>query len=208
VIQTATIGLLTSEGDEAVRLKKTTQQRITKALNQMSVDLTKWLDGQGLSEDEAVNTLGNINSENGMMAGYVRTVTLDVLPIDSVANLSAEQVRQALVQLRSGELTTSLMGLPEPSPEELKRLLSTFKVALPKVRERFEGAARLGPPPRMGGNRHKILDPEERNKIRKIIESRKGPGVKMKDLDQSLADIYGVKPITIKRIRLEKPSDT
>ncbi len=56
----------------------------------------------------------------------------------------------------------------------------------------------------MGGKRQKIPDPEERNKIRKIIESRKGPGVKMKDLDLSLAGIYGVEPITIKRIRLEK----
>jgi hypothetical protein len=179
-----------------------------KALNQMLADVTKWLDGQRLSEAEAVKILGNINKENGMMAGYVRTLTLGVLPIDNVANLGAEQIQQALAQLRSGELESFLMSLPEPSPEELKKFLSAFKVALPKVRERFEGAAKLGPPPRLGGRRKKIEDLEEREKIRKIIERRKGPNVNLKDLDQSLADIYGVKPITIKRIRLEKPSET
>lgn len=189
-------------------LKRATQQRILKPLNQALADLTKWLRGTDLSEAEASAILDAINRENGMMAGFVRDLTNSVLPVNGAANVGAERTEQTLVRLRSGDLATSLLSEPEPSPEELKNILFLLRNALPKLREHFEGAAKLGPHYRRGEGRKKIDDSEEREKIRETIKRRYRPGVKLKDLYKSLADAYGVSETTIKRIRLEKPDQT
>jgi hypothetical protein len=189
-------------------LKQATQQRILKVLNQMLADVTTWLCGAGLSEADATAILDSILRENGLMARYIHHVTSSVLRVNGAGNLGAEQAEQEFARLRSGDLATSLLSEPEPLPEELNKILFLLRNALPKVREHFEGGAKLGPHHRRGGRLRKIDDPVERKKIREIIKKRRGPGVKLNDLYQSLADAYDVSPTTIKRIRFEKLDQT
>lgn len=100
------------------------------------------------------------------------------------------------------------MSKPEPTPEELKQILSCYKSTLPNVRHYFSGVAELGPQHKGGGRHREIDSPEEREKIRETIKRRRGPGVTLEDLYESLGNTHGVSASTIKRIWFEKTDQT
>jgi hypothetical protein len=184
-------------------LKKATQQRILKALNQLLMDLYTLLQARGYSEAEAVATLNAVMRENGIMAGVVRDLRRSMIPISGDVS-GLEKVEDVFASIRSGEYAGWLLNHPEPSPEELKLLLSVYRNALANLRTHFEEAAKSGPRHRGGERPTKIKDPKIRAEIRQAIKVLRKPGIKLTDIYKRFADRYDVSPSTIKRIRLEK----
>jgi hypothetical protein len=189
-------------------LKRETQQLILNALNQAFSDLSAWMRSLGVPEERAVQFFGQVMAENGMFAGFLHGVARNILPVSDTITVESSQVMPEFARARSDEYATWLLAQPEPTKEELDRILKMLKGALPGLRQHLIGSAKVGPRHKRGGRPKEIDDPEEREKIREEIKSLRDPGVTLSSLDKRLARRYGVSPTAIKRIRLEKKNQT
>lgn len=174
----------------------------------MLSDLSEWLGKLGVSEAEVVSMQAAIVHENGIMEKVLGNLARELVPISGAANTVTEQADAVLARIRSSDRQAWFMSKPEPTPEELKQILSCYKSTLPNVRHYFSGVAELGPQHKGGGRHREIDSPEEREKIRETIKRRRGPGVTLEDLYESLGNTHGVSASTIKRIWFEKTDQT
>ncbi len=169
----------------------------------MLTDLSEWLRELGVPETVVVSIHDAVFRENGIMAKLLNNFAANFVP----SNVSVNQNRDAahaLAEIRSPEFETWLLGLPEPSREELDQVLDLFRNVLPMVRRHLYDATKLGPHQRKGGRPKKLDDPKLREKIREEIKSLLGPGRRLQVIYERLAKRYGVSASTIKRIWLEK----
>ena len=181
-----------------------TQQKILKAVNQMQADLSAWLDNLGQSEADAAARYEAIIRENGLASQLLLGAALKHIPYSDGVQIQPELRQHALRWIRSEQFPNWLLSEPEPTDEELNKLLAICKNSLPNLRKSFLRHGKLGPRCRGGGRPKELPDPDERRKIRETIKSLREPGVKLADLFQRMAAKYGVSVTTIKRIWGEK----
>jgi hypothetical protein len=185
-------------------LEPRTQLKITNAVNRTFTDLSVWLRRKGLPQAEAWHDLTTAMHENGIMAHWILQLSSSILAVEGVANPQPAQVAQVLPWVQSGEFSTWLMSLPEPTPEELEQALRMIKNALPNLRKHFLSSAKVGPRYKRGGRPRELTDPAEREKIRQTIMSLRRPGTRLQDLFKRVAQMKGVSPAAIKRVWVEK----
>ena len=185
-------------------MTEATQQKILKALNQMLGDLSSWLSGLGLSEAEIAPLYSAIIAENGLASKLIVESSLKMVPFSDEFAIKPDQLQQALAFVRSDEFAAWLLGQPEPTDEDLNKMLIASKRSLPNLRQRLGGTAKLGPRYRAGGRSKELPEAEVRNKIREDIKRLREPGVTLKELFIRLARQHQVSPTTIKRIWEEK----
>jgi hypothetical protein len=184
-------------------LKEETQQEILKVLDGLMRDLSAWLRQLGLSEEQAIAQFNAAMRENGILANLILNRVDDVLPVKRSGRTEPPQLEQELALFRSGEFADRLLRQSEPTAEELDQI-GSLKNVLADLRSRMQDSAKGGPRHKTGGRPNVLEDPAERAKIREMIRSLRGPGVRLQDLFQRMADRYGVSDTSIKRIWLEK----
>ena len=182
-------------------MKKATQQKILKALNQAFADLFHLMRGLGIPEEVVFQSFGAIMRENGIGARFLLDSAGSFIPVTSPANVGAEQVEQGLARFRSGELAASLATEPEPTPEALSQFLSIIKSALPNLRQHLDVAVKLGPRHRRGGRKKikKLDDPAVRHEIRETIKGLRSSENTLQELFERMGKRYGASAATIKR---------
>jgi hypothetical protein len=184
-------------------LEQETQQKILNALNQAFSELSDWLRGLGLPEAEVSSLFSKAMAENGLFARFLLNAASNVISVNGEVNVQASEVEHALAWAKSGEFASWLLSQPEPTREQLDQILPALKNVLPNLRQRVASSAKYGPRRKRGGRRKELPDPGDREKIRESIKNLRGPGVRLQDLYQRLADRHGVSPTTIKRIWAE-----
>jgi hypothetical protein len=90
--------------------------------------------------------------------------------------------------------------------DEVHEIVKMIRQALPKTKKDLQKL--ISKLPGGTGGKEPKLNFEQREEIRKTIRKRRGPRVKLKHLYASLAPLYGVEAITIKRIWLSDEADT
>lgn len=184
-------------------MKQETQQKILSALNQAFSELSDWLCGLCLPEAEVSSLFSKVMDENGLFAALLLNKASNILSVNGEVNVQAAQVGQALAWAKSEEFASWLLSQPEPTREQLDQILPAFKNVLPNLRQLVASSAKYGPRRKRGGRPKELADSGEREKIRESIKNLRGPGVRLQDLYQRLADRHGVSPTTIKRIWAE-----
>lgn len=185
-----------------------TQQKILKAVNQMQADLSAWLKSLGASEADMAARYDAIIRENGLASQLLLSAALRHIPYSDGVEISPEIRQHALPWIRSEQFPDWLLSEPEPTKEDLNKFLAICKESLPNLRKHFLSHGKLGPRNRRGGRKKELPDPEERRRIRETIKSLRGPGVKLADIFERLAQKHHVSPTTIKRVWGEPDSKT
>lgn len=185
-------------------MEQETHQKIVNAVNQEFAELSKWLREMGVSESDAAHLFCKAMDENGMLSAILINSASGVLSVNPEIKLQAAEVGRGLEWVKSGEFSAWLLRQPEPTTEELNRILSSIKNVVANLRLRLSKSAKLGPRRRGGGRRKELSDPKKRAKVREDIKGLRNCGVKLKDIFQQLGKREGVSPTTIKRIWLEK----
>jgi len=175
-----------------------------KVLDRSYGDLSNLLRGRGLAETQAVEDFNAAMRENGLLATSTLSLSSDMIPVKLPAKIQATEAQQALARFRSGEYAVWLLSQPEPTPEELKRILSA-RNGLGNLRQHLATSATLGPRRRRGGRPKIIKDPAVRQKIRDTIKSLRDPRENLETLFKQIAKEYNARPANIKAIWLEKP---
>jgi hypothetical protein len=97
------------------------------------------------------------------------------------------------------KLAAFLASAPEPSPDELERILKLMRELLPQLRQQFVSAAKVLPHSR-GGAPTKLQSMEVQKGIVEEIKALRGPGVKLQDLFRRVARRHSVSASKIKQI--------
>ena len=185
-------------------MKEETRQQISRAVKQMREDLSNWLLKLGIPEAELMTVFPSVISENGLASKLLIQKSVEMVPFSSEFPPQPRQFELALAFIKSEEFEAWLLTAPEPTPEELEKILTVCRESLPNLRQNLLGTAKMGPRYRHGGRPKELPDPEQRRKVRDEIKSLRGPGTKLKDLFGRLAQKYQVSETTIKRIWEEK----
>lgn len=174
-----------------------------KVLDRSCGDLSNLLRGRGLAETQAVEHFNAAMRENGLLAASILSLSSDMIPVKLPAKIQAGEAERALARFRSGEYAAWLLSQPEPTPGQLKQILSA-RNGLGNLRQHLANTTKLGPRRRRGGQPKVIKDPAVRQKIRDTIKSLRDPGENLETLFKKLAKKYNVRPANIKAIWLEK----
>ena len=173
----------------------------------MKKDLAEWMKSNGASEDQVVQIFESLIGENGIGAQIFIDGAQRLVPLKTESPIPAQAVGRELAKFRSGEYNDWLLTLPEPSPDDLDRVLKAINAALPNLRQHLLGFAKPGPRHRRGGRRRGI-PPEKRPEVCQSIRNLIAPGTKMQDVYKKVGRKYGVSDSSIKRIWLSsKPQN-
>jgi hypothetical protein len=188
-------------------LTEETHQKILKALDQMLADLSNWLRELGVSESDLMAVFAQLIQEDGIISKLIVQKSVEMVPFSNEMSLQPKQFVPTLRAVKSGEFATQLLAQPEPTAEELGKILTILRDSLPNFRQSLLQSGKMGPRYRRGGRSKELPDPEQRRMIRDEIKNLRGPGIKLKDLFGRLASRHQTSPTTIKRIWYEKTEE-
>jgi hypothetical protein len=97
------------------------------------------------------------------------------------------------------KLDVFLASAPEPTPEELERILKFMRDLLPQLRQQFVSAAKALPHSR-GGAPTKLPSTDQQKEVIEEIKVLRVPGVKLNDVFKRVAQRHGVSASKIKQI--------
>jgi hypothetical protein len=123
-----------------------------------------------------------------------------LLTLFPAGSMTAETVHERLASLDTEEkLEAFLSQEPEPSPAELKNILTMINTLLPRLREILTDSVKQLPYDR-GGRPEELASTEKQQQVRDEIQKLRGPGKKLKDIFRVIAERHGVSPSKIKQV--------
>lgn len=183
-----------------------TQQLILSATDRAWAELGRWLGVESFTHDDGIKLLRMWIHDRKVAPEVFLNFGASFFPeLAQTASISPEQFVANLERVETREkFAAVVLAAPEPDSGKLQFVLDGLKSALPNLRQYFVQLTKGMPHHHRGGRPVELPDSEVRTQIREEIKRLRGPGVKLDDLYDRLAQRYGVSPTTIKRIRLEE----
>jgi hypothetical protein len=179
-------------------LLPTTQKKLTDAVYRAWADFAPILRRESLTHTEGIQLLRQF----GLPISFI-------LQTDSGKALfpggapSPKTVEQRLASIDTEEkLEAFWLQQPEPSPEELQKLLTFINSLVPGVRTLLTESVKELPHDR-GGRPKEITSTEEQQQVRKEVKGLRGPGAKLNDIFAKVGRRHGVSASKIKQIWYE-----
>ena len=170
-----------------------TRKKITSAVYRAWADLAVILGRERLTHTEGMQLFQQFFGHGDQGISFLLTL----FPSGSV---TAETVHKRLGALDTEEkLETFLSQEPEPSPAELKNILTMINALLPRLRAVLTDSVKQLPYDR-GGRPEEISSTEDQQKVIEEIQKLRGPGKKLKDIFRVIAKRRDVSPSKIKQL--------
>ena len=144
--------------------------------------------------------------ENGILACLGTSIAADVVPF-ATKPTGLQAFNDTIGKLQSGEFRDQIMEQAEPPLENLTQFEKQCRDIVPSLAHHFTAVGKKGPQYRHGGRRTKLADPKVRVAICHEIKRRRGPGVTLQVLFESIGQSYDVSASKIKQIWLECPTE-
>ncbi|HEV3334763.1 MAG TPA: hypothetical protein VG096_27435 [Bryobacteraceae bacterium] len=177
-----------------------TQEKLLEALDGLFVELSTWLKRLGVSEAKVVELYDAIIRENGLGAKLITDSAKSYLPLASNVPVESVTFKESRTHVHSEEYAAWLLDQPEPSPEELGKLLTAIRDALADAKGHLMQAVKVGPQHKHGGRPKELDDPKKRQEVCERVKQLRGPGSNLQNIFRRVGREYGVSDTTIKRI--------
>jgi hypothetical protein len=167
-----------------------TQQQIVKSIYRASADVGRLLGRDDFTYARAIRLARRVFRPDGRfpVAKLVQVRAVDrALPPGAITPEIVKGFSGTLLALDTGEkLEASLLQSPEPTPKQLKQLLSMCDEALPRFAETLIAQLKLFPH-RRGGRPRDDFSVETRREIKAEVSALRGPNSKLADLFKQVA---------------------
>jgi hypothetical protein len=202
-----TLGIKTERGRFG-SVTPETQQAILEAFDGVWADLGRWLKLDNFTHEDGIKLVRMLIHERKIAPEILLNLGRSIFPeaAQRAAISPQDFVKRLEIYETREKFAAVLLSSAEPDPETLQFLFRTIKDTLPGFRQFLVQSIEGLPHFHRGGRTKELPDPKIRGEIREEIKRLRGPGVKLDDLYERLAQRYGVSPTTIKRIRLEEES--
>ena len=171
-------------------------------MNVCLADVCAWMARMKAPESEVYRIFDAAMNEDGILAALIQSSARRMLSIEDLPEKNAAEIGRNFAAFRSGQMATALLLEPDPSPDDVIRIVKLFRGLPRQVIRTYRSASDTGPRSRAGGAKPKIKDDEIREQVCVEIRKLRGPNVKLKDLYKRIGKRHGVSPYTIKRIWL------
>jgi hypothetical protein len=166
--------------------------------------LDRWIKELGLSTTEVYRYYDAAVRENGVLLNLLLRVAENQISFPEVHSVQPVTIEEVITRIHSADYAVWLLSQPEPTPDELKKILKACRDLLPNIRQHFLQAAKKGPIHKRGGRHKELADPKLKREICEEIKSLREPESKLSEIYGHLALKYKVSATTIKRIWLER----
>lgn len=173
-----------------------TQRKILELIYRACKDLSRPLGRDHLTYEELMGLArqvygGGLISWSIPLAMVRKTLPPGASAIEREPDLSRFDTEE--------KLKVFLASAPEPSPEELERILKSMRDLLPQLRQQFASAAKDLPHSK-GGAPKKLPSIDEQKGVVEEIKALRGPGMKLNDVFKRVAQRHGVSASKVKQI--------
>jgi hypothetical protein len=177
-------------------LQSETQRKIRELIYRACKDLAPLLGRDHLTYAELIGLTRQVY-ESGMISWSIplamvkKTLPPGATASDREPDLSRFDTEE--------KLDVILASAPEPTPQELEKILKFMGDLLPRLRQQLVSAAKVLPH-RRGGAPAKLPSTDEQKQVVEEIKALRGPGVKLNDVFKRVAQRHSVSASKIKQI--------